>query len=155
MGLCEELGFPNPLHDLRHELALSIVHTSELLSKEADRLLLAFKLTEAQFNVLMLLKYQAGPDGLTQTNLSRFLLVNRANITGLMDRMERDQLITRTSELADRRLKRIRMTSRGINLLEKAEKAYIGRVYETLGHIADVDTLKILQMLEGIRRRLK
>lgn len=155
MGLREELGLPNPIRNLPHEAALSVVLTSDLLNKEADRLLRGFGLTEAQFNVLMLLGHQAGPEGLSQTELSRFLLVNRANVTGLVDRMEQSGLIVRTSAPGDRRLKQIRMTRNGKDTLAKAEAAYFGRIQETFGALAEGERKGLIRALERIRRLLR
>ncbi|MCG3197571.1 MAG: MarR family transcriptional regulator [Candidatus Omnitrophica bacterium] len=155
MGLREELGLPNPIRNHPHEAALSVVLTSDLLNKEADRLLRRFGLTEAQFNVLMLLGHQAGPEGLSQTEISRFLLVNRANVTGLVDRMEQSGLIARTTTPGDRRLKRIRMTRKGKEALSKAEAAYFGRIQETFGEMGEVERRGLIRALERIRRLLR
>src|SRR3990172_5561753 len=125
MTLQRELNLPKPIQNLSHEAALAIVLTGDLLTKEADRLLRGFNLTGSQFDVLMLLRYQAGPEGISQTELSRMLLVNRANVTGLVDRMERNGLLTRWSHPSDRRVRMIRMTRKGVRLLDQAEGPYI------------------------------
>ena len=85
MSLQKELGLPNPLEAPGHEAVLNIVLTGELLAKEGDRLLRPFGLTDSQFNVLMLLKYQVKGGGINQTRLGQMLLVNRSNVTGLVD----------------------------------------------------------------------
>ena len=58
MGLAKELGLPNPIDLENHETVMSVMVTAALFSKEGDRLLKRFGLTDSQFNVLMLLKYQ-------------------------------------------------------------------------------------------------
>ena len=88
MSLKNELGLPNPFSHKEHEAMLNIVVTGTLLTKEGEKILRPYGLTDAQFNILMLLKYQS-PDGkINQTILGKMLLVNRSNITGLIDRME-------------------------------------------------------------------
>ena len=154
MGLQQELNFLHPIQDPSHEVALAIVLTSEMLTKEADRLLRGFGLTEAQFNVLMLLAFQAGPEGISQTKLSRMLLVNRANVTGLVDRMERDGLIERASEPGDRRMRMIRMTPRGKDLLEKAVQPYVAKVDGIVSGLSSKEQDHLLKLLENIRSRI-
>lgn len=58
MSLQEELKLPNPFSHEYHEAMLNIVVTGTLLMKEGARLLRSYKLTDTQFNILMLLKYQ-------------------------------------------------------------------------------------------------
>jgi MarR family transcriptional regulator, 2-MHQ and catechol-resistance regulon repressor len=154
MGLQNELNFPHPIQDPSHEVALAIVLTSAKLTKEADRLLRDFDLTEAQFNVLMLLAYQAGPEGISQTQLSRMLLVNRANVTGLVDRMERDGLLERFSEPGDRRKRIIRMTQKGREILEKAVQPYLERVDRIMGALSTKEREDLLKILDRLRERV-
>lgn len=154
MGLQHELNFPHPIQDPSHEVALAIVLTSAMLTKEADRLLREYDLTEAQFNVLMLLAYQAGPEGISQTQLSRMLLVNRANVTGLVDRMERDGLLERFSEPGDRRMRIIRMTEKGREILEKAVQPYLERVDGIMGALSTKEREDLLGILDRLRERV-
>lgn len=155
MALHEEIGLPNPIRNHPQEAALSIVLTGNLLNKEANRLLRQFGLTEAQFNVLLLLRRQAGPEGLSQTELSRFLLVNRANVTGLVDRMQQLGLITRLTAPGDRRLKRICMTHKGKEALSMAEAAYFERILEVFGEMDEGERKGLLRALEHVRRLMR
>ncbi len=117
-------------------------------------MLRSFGLTESQFNVLMLLAYQAGPEGLSQTKLSRMLLVNRANVTGLVDRMERDGLLERVSEPGDRRMRIIRMTGKGQELLEKTVHPYLERADGIIGTLSTQERDDLLRLLEKLRARI-
>ena len=88
MSLQDELGLENSIKNRAHEALLNVVLTGTLLVKEGDRVLRPFGLTDAQFNVLMLLKYQSDHGEMNQTSLGNMLLVNRSNVTGLIDRLE-------------------------------------------------------------------
>ena len=88
MSLQNELGFINPIETRAHEALMNVVLTSALLVKQGHRLMRPFGLTDAQFNVLMLLKYQSDNGELNQTDLGNMLVVNRSNVTGLVDRLE-------------------------------------------------------------------
>ena len=72
-------------------------------------------LSPSQFNVLNLLQFN--PDGLSQTDLSRQLIMHRSNLTGLVDRLEKRGLVTRREVAADRRAYSVVLTAAGTRLL--------------------------------------
>ena len=155
MGLQEELGFPNPIMNHEHETVLNIVLTVEMLAKEGDRMLRAFGLTDSQFNILILLKYQANNKEVNQTQLGRMLLVNRSNVTGLVDRMEQAGWVERKAEPGDRRVKRVRLTRAGSQLLEKAEKVYFDKIKSAMSDIPKETLDTLCNTLEVLRDRVK
>ena len=71
---------------------------------------------------ILLLKYQTSDNkGMTQATISKMMLVNRANITMLVDRMEKGDLVTRTAAPGDRRSNIVIMTEKGKKLLDEVE----------------------------------
>jgi DNA-binding MarR family transcriptional regulator len=155
MALSDELGLLRPVDTRAHEAVLSIFVTASLLGKEADRVLQAFGLTQAQFDILMLLRYQTADGSADQTTLGRMLVVNRSNVTGLVDRMERDGLVTRVGDPADRRVKRVRMTATGARLLERAEQAYAARTREIVAGLTPANLATLCRHLEAVRTALR
>jgi len=154
MGLREELGLPNPITNLGHEAAMNLVLTGEMLTKEAGRILRPFGLTGAQFNVLMLLENQSADGCLDQTRLGRLLVVNRSNITGLVDRMETARWVKRIAKAGDRRVKGVQITPAGRRLLKRTHKVYFQRVEEVLGRLPGESCADICRLLEQVRMRL-
>ena len=154
MSLQNELGLPNPIQNPRHETLMSLVLTGAMLTKEGDRLLSEFGLTDSQFNVLMLLRYQADDGQLSQTQLGQMLLVNRSNVTGLVDRMEKAGWVQRTSMKGDRRVKQIKLTPAGRRLVERAEKTYFKRIDMALASLSDTEQSQLRGMLARIRQRI-
>jgi len=57
-------------------------------------------------------------DGLKITDIARAAGLDTSTMTGLLDRMERDGLVTRTADAADRRTLRIFLTDEGKRLRE-------------------------------------
>ena len=155
MALNDELGFLSPISTRAHEAVLSIFVTANLLGKEADRVLQPVGLTQAQFDILMLLKYQTADGSADQTTLGKMLVVNRSNVTGLVDRMERDGLVRRVADPTDRRLKRVRMTSAGARLLEKAEQAYAARTRLVVAGLTATDLATLCRLLETVRTAVR
>lgn len=67
--------------------------------------------TLPQFDVMAQL--HRSPQGLTSREISRRLLVTAGNVTGIVDRLAGDGLVTRTIQAHDRRSSRVRLTPRG------------------------------------------
>ena len=79
-------------------------------------------LSPSQFNVLNLLHFN--PDGLSQTDLSRQLIMHRSNLTGLVDRLEKRGLVARREVAADRRAYSVVLTAAGNRLLREILPRY-------------------------------
>lgn len=154
MPLQQELDLLHPVENPEHEAALNIVLTGEMLAKEADRVLKPFRLTQAQFNILMLLRFQTEKGEVSQTRLGRMLLVNRSNVTGLVDRMERDGWVQRVAEAGDRRVKKVRISDGGRKLCEKAAKVYFTRIEEILGSLGAGGVKELCRKLDDIRSHI-
>jgi DNA-binding MarR family transcriptional regulator len=152
VGLNEELGLHKPIAIKAHEAILSVYYTAARLKKRADEFFKPHGLTDVQFNVLMLLKHQGGEKGgLAQAQLSDMMLVNRANITSLIDRMERAGLVQRTTPADDRRYNIVRLTEKGLDLLAETEPAYIAEVQRVVGMLKETELDRLIDSLARIR----
>ena len=72
-------------------------------------------LSPSQFNVLNLL--HLNPGGMSQTDLSRQLIMHRSNLTGLVDRLEKRGLVARREVASDRRAYSVVLTTAGTKIL--------------------------------------
>ena len=155
MPLEKELGLRKGFETGEHEALLNIYYTASLLKKKADVFFHQFGLTDVQFNVIMLLAYQSGSQqGLSQAQLSNMMLVNRANITSLVDRMEKAGLVTRTAEPDDRRYNIVKMTAKGKKVFAKVEPLYQRQVQEIMTSLKPIEQKKLAAMLEAVRDRI-
>ncbi|MBN2212459.1 MAG: MarR family transcriptional regulator [Sedimentisphaerales bacterium] len=152
MRIHEELHLNQPIDLLSREAVLSVVHTSTCIKKEAAFFFNRFGLTNVQFNVLMLLRYQSNSkEGLSQARLSEMMLVNGANITTLIDRMEKAQLVKRTADPADRRYNIIQLTKKGKDVLDKVEPVYRNEIQRRLSVLNEQQQHTLIELLERIR----
>jgi DNA-binding MarR family transcriptional regulator len=153
MSLSDELGLRKPIAFKAHESVLSIYYTAAQLKKKADDFFKPYGLTDVQFNVMMLLKHQGGEQGgLAQAQLSDMMLVNRANITSLIDRMEKAALVERTTPPNDRRYNIVRLTDKGHKVLSEVEPAYVGEVQRVVTTLKEGELDKLIEMLTRIRK---
>jgi DNA-binding MarR family transcriptional regulator len=156
MSLKEELKLKRGFDIVGHEALLNIYYTSNLLKKRADELFRESGLTDVQYNVMALLTYQAGEEGgLSQAQLSDMMLVNRANITTLIDRMEKAGLVARTAHSEDRRFNIIKLTTKGKKLFEKVEPHYFEQIRQVMSGAAESEQKKLMAILEKVRANLR
>ncbi|MHC4533417.1 MAG: MarR family winged helix-turn-helix transcriptional regulator [Planctomycetota bacterium] len=152
MSLEYELCLKRPFTLLAHEALLNIYYSASCLKKKAGEFLRPFGLTDVQFNLMMLLKYQSEQDdGLSQAQLSSMMLVNRANITSLIDRMEKADLVIRTPAPTDRRSNIVKLTGRGEELLAEIEPRYTKEVKRIMAALKINEQKTVIEMLERIR----
>src|SRR3989338_4828173 len=85
------------------EFTLNLVHTYDVLSSHLMKLISPYGLSPSTFNILAILYYDKDT-GYKQQDLSKFLLVSRANITGLIDSLVRKKLVKRIHNKNDRRI---------------------------------------------------
>lgn len=91
---------------------LSLVRAHERLQAEASDLFKGHGLTQAQFNVLRILR-GAGDEGLPCQAIGDRLVTRVPDVTRLLDRMERDGLVLRTRSAEDRRVVIATLTALG------------------------------------------
>ena len=152
--LQNELNMNNPIKLVAHEALLNIYYTTSKVKKRADKFFRPFGLTDVQFNLMMLLAHQSKKNaGLSQARLSEMMLVNRANITSLIDRMEKADLVKRTPA-ADRRFNIIKLTARGKNKLIKIEQGYIKEVEKVMSALTGNEKKQLIKLLEKVRKKI-
>jgi len=155
MSLQTELKLREPLRELAHEGLLNVYYTASRIKKTADEFFRSHRLTDVQFNVLALLSEQSGESGgLNQVELSRMMLVNRANVTSLIDRMEKANLVVRVPVSNDRRYNAVRLTPRGRRKYEQTVGDYHKRVSEIMSALGKNKLKSLISMLERVRMNL-
>jgi DNA-binding MarR family transcriptional regulator len=106
------------------ELIVQTLRTANTLLRASRRVFRPHGLSEAQFNVLNILAKPVAAAGVTQRELSDILVVDRSNVTGLLDRMETAGWVRREAVPGDRRAWRVRLTPAGRRLWEACEPDY-------------------------------
>lgn len=130
-------------------LVYNMLRTHGSLSPFIDRGLHELNLTGAQLNALLVLR-AAGGGGLPLGEIGRHLVVTKANVTGLVDRLERDGLVRRESH-SDRRVTLARLTEKGERLLAEA----LPRHRQMLADLMDCLTFDEKELLIGLLTKLR
>lgn len=153
MTLQKELDLDQPFQDIRHEAMLGIVRTATLASTLAGKILRRFDLTEAQFNVLFALRYKTR--AITQVELGRRLVVTRATVTSVLDKLESKGYVERRDVPGNRRSYHVELTEAGRELMEKVEPVYRESIHYVLGYLNGGELRELIGMLEPARARLR
>ncbi len=153
MSLEEELSLDRPFTDTRHEAVLNIVHTGNVLASVGMSLFRKFDLTKAQFNVLFALKHK-GVD-VTQSDLGKRLVVTRASITSVLDKLEAKKLVTRKSVPGDRRINHVELTPNGQRLIDKVEPLYREAIHRSTEPLSEQECKALIRYLERVRVRAR
>lgn len=153
MGLKEELKLSKPFISIEHEALLNLYYTSIRIKKHASEFFASYGLTDVQFNLMMMLRHHSGKEGLSQARLSEMMMVNRANVTGLIDRLEKADFVRRTAA-EDRRYNMIQLTPKGGKLLEKADPAYGKEVQQAMSVLTKADLKRLIRVCEKLRDNL-
>ncbi len=149
MSLDRELNLDVPFKDIHHEAVLNIVRTSSVLTALGDQLFRKFDLTEAQFNVLFSLKHN--PRKVTQSDLGKRLVVTRASVTSVLDKLERKGLVERADVPENRRIYHVLLTETGRKLVDRLEPLYRERIHEAMAGLEEADCKALIELLERVR----
>ena len=135
---------------LGSELANEVMATADTFLRESQRLFRPHGLTAAQYNVLSVLASSA--EGLSQRELGDILVVDRSNVTGLLDRLEKAGLVKRTDHPSDRRVYRVSLTGAGRKLWTKVQPLYLKVADQVTAGLTEKqarDTLAVLKSLQA------
>lgn len=139
--------------DLETMLVFNLLRTQSYLGPFIDANLREQDLTSAQFNLLLVLR-TGGDEGLLMGEIGQRLVVTKSNVTGLVDRLERQGLVER-AERADRRATAVRLTQAGRKLLAKTVPRHAELLSELTGCLTAGEKRTLVELLTKLRRELR
>jgi DNA-binding MarR family transcriptional regulator len=103
---------------VREEVDLNIRVASALMEDNFEDLTSKFGITGPQYNVLRILK-GVYPDGHPRCEIAKRMIDRASDITRLIDRLEKQDLVKRDRTKEDRRMSITRITEKGLKLMEE------------------------------------
>jgi len=143
---------PRPRASLEERIFLALLKAADALGQEAEQLTHTASLTGTQYNVLRILR-GAGPEGLACRGIGERMITHDPDITRLLDRMEKNGLITRERQKDDRRVVKTRITPRGLELLKPLDQPMRDLHKRQFRHMAGGRLKTLYGLLEEIRRK--
>jgi DNA-binding MarR family transcriptional regulator len=132
----------------RYRALIQLLRTAEDLWNASRLFFARWDLSPSQFNVLNLLHER--PAGLSQSELSRLLIMHRSNVTGLVDRLERRGFVVREDNSSDRRAYRVTLTSSGTQLLATIYPHHVSAANEVWNVLSEADVERLLGQLQQL-----
>lgn len=145
--------YPLPVQEdpeaVRLRTWIQLARTFYRIERSISATLAEKDLTMAQFDVLATLRYS---EGLTQKELAELLLVTKGNVVGLLDRLQKLDLVERRADPDDGRSNRVHLTEQGrgkiatvlpvhdrlvlrtLDCLDQQEVSTLRRLLATLDH---------------------
>lgn len=144
---------PKPRHfdSLEQEVFLNLWRTYDRLRAEEDALFSRYELTPQQYNALRLLRGEH-PGTLPTLTLAARLVSRAPDITRLLDKLVQRGLIERHRSEANRRVVRIGITPRGLELLRDLDEPVRQCHQRQLGHLSRSDLQHLVRLLHEARR---
>lgn len=99
--------------EINNRLFFRFLQAANTLHTKGTQALDEQGVTTQQWSVLGALSRPQVAAGMSVGELSRYLLVSRQNLTGVLGRLERDGIVERTPGEEDRRSRKVRLTPRG------------------------------------------
>jgi len=128
---------------------LELCRTTDRLSRSLDFLLKAEDLSSNQYNVLRILR--GSPDGLPCGEIGNRMITRDPDITRLLDRLEKRELISRCRETKDRRMVMARITPAGLELLARMDGPVREGHRRQLGHLGRERLRQLTELLRVAR----
>jgi MarR family 2-MHQ and catechol resistance regulon transcriptional repressor len=136
------------------ELLVNLIYTYDVIQGHLARSVEEQGLSLAAFNVLMILSRHEGK-GCPMHELGEVLLVSRANVTGLVDSLERKGLVERVADASDRRVRLVCITEVGQKLLETTAPKHYAKVRKLLKDVKNSEKATLSALLTKLRRSVQ
>jgi DNA-binding MarR family transcriptional regulator len=141
-----------PAEQLEAQLFVAVLKTADSLSQQAEQLIKSVGLTSAQYNVLRILR-GAEPEGLPCRAIGERMISRDPDMTRMLDRMEKRELITRNRETTDRRVVKTRITQEGVKLLKKLDQPVRELHKAQFQHMRTARLKTLSELLEEVGKR--
>lgn len=151
--LQRELKKRRPFEWPEQEAVLNILRTGDRLQNRFGRLFREYGLTPSQYNVLRILRGEGKP--LPCLEIGERMVQVVPAITGLIDRLEKQQLVLRERCAEDRRVVYVQLTDKARALLEQIDQPLEDLHRELLGHFTKTELRDLTRLLEKAREQLE
>ncbi len=128
----------------------ALTFTNLVEQRVRTRLRTDFDVTLPRFDVMAAL-YEV-PEGMSMGEVSRRLMVSNGNVTGIVERLEREALIRRRTRLDDRRRQLVRLTEAGRDAFESMAGAHEEWIASMLSGLGEKEVEQLNRLLGEAKR---
>ncbi|MCT4566219.1 MAG: MarR family transcriptional regulator [Maledivibacter sp.] len=140
----------NWIGEIANKTIVELKKTAEILEETHNNFFNKFDISSTKFNLLVIL-YNAPEEGMTLSEIGGEMLVTKANITGLVDRLEKQGFVTRRRHHRDRRKVMAAITKPGREFTERVIGEYKVWSKDVMTILGDDEKSRLL----GLFRKLQ
>jgi len=148
--ILEELQQTRPFVYIEEEAFLNVQRTADVLMQHLVTVLKSHGLSPTQYNVLRILR-GAGAAGMTCKDIGARMITPDPDITRLLDRLEKRNLLTRNRAREDRRFVTIQITPEGLETLTRLDGPIREMQLEIFRNLGEDRVRQMVEMLETVR----
>ena len=129
---------------------LRLLTCTQMIERQVrSRLRTEFATTLPRFDLMA--QIERHPEGLKMSALSHMLMVTGGNVTAIVDQLEKEGLVERLDDSADRRAFRIHLTRAGEKAFAEMAAAHEEWVVELLGGLSRKEHEDLLKLLAKLK----
>jgi DNA-binding MarR family transcriptional regulator len=147
--LQHEVKKKQPFALAEQEACLNLLRTNDQMQIRFARLFREYGLTSSQYNILRILRGEGQP--LPILEIADRMLTVVPGITGLIDRLEKADLVERRRCQEDRRIIYVALRDNGTDLLTKLDEPVMQLHKRLMGHLSDTELKELTRLLEKTR----
>lgn len=143
------------LDEINNRLFFRLFQTANTLHTKGTQSLESLGVTTGKWSVLGALSRPEAKDGMSVGDLSRYLLVSRQHLTGVLSRLEQEGFIERVTGEGDRRSRKITLTRKGEELWLAMAKPIRTFYDSALKGFSFDDRLEFIHHLTRLQRNME
>lgn len=128
-------GIDKEAGKLHEEIIYSLALIFNIVDNRITNYLKDYSLTTGKLNILIAVKHQGGEKGIPQVQISKHLIVTPSNMTKMIDKLEKEGMVTRSALEGDRRVNIVNITKKGSDLLDSVWEGYNSQLKEQINYL--------------------
>ena len=153
-NLKSEIKQIKPFTSLEQETLLNLQRTTSQLSSPFLKYLKKFGLSHSLYNILRILRGQKG-NGLSCSGIGERMITRDSDITRLIDRLLKMELVDRVRSEDDRRVVLTSINSKGMKLLKEMDQPMKAMDQKSLAHLTMEEKEQLNWLLVKARNTMK
>ncbi len=136
---------------ISNKVIIEMIRINDMLTEVHDRFFSKYDISNARFNVLVIL-YKGLEQERHLSKIGEQMLVSSANITGLIDGLEKQKLVKRVRNEKDRRKVIAKITDLGKEIIEEIIENYIIWSNNLMGILESEEKKQLLELLKKLEQ---
>ncbi|KXG76955.1 HTH-type transcriptional regulator MhqR [Fervidicola ferrireducens] len=135
------------------DILVELSNFFRVIVESFDKIFKKYGVSRTKFNVLLILG-KGKEEGLSLSQIGERIRVSKANITKLIDRMEKENLVERRYDKKDRRIVRAKLTLKGEELFKEIFPKYKEQWQKIISALENEEKDHLIMILRKIEKRI-